>query len=440
MLSKSDFQLYRESPLHLWIKSHAFAEPLPPTPFAQQLFQQGYEVEALAKQFLTAHLKSHYPDTATISFETTLTDGHYQSRIDALVTDSATQTHDLYEIKSGTGVENDHKFDVTFQYLVAKASLKVNKVFLVHMNKDFRKHGEIDLTELFVIEDMTQAIELKTAEVLEKRQLAYEVTQLETRPQEDHCFKPNDCAYPSVCFPDLPAYPIYDLAHGTPKQYHELELMGLTELAKIPSNFTLTHKQSLQLQSIKNQRPIIDPAAISRELNKLAYPLYFLDYETIGPAIPLHDGYGPYQTIVNQFSLHMLEHSGKTELKHFEFLATDQTDSAPALAKALCEVIGKTGHIIVWNKSFECGRNLLLAELVPEFKTRLLDINKRTYDLMEIFSKGLYVDYQFHGSASIKAVLPVLVPELSYKALEVNNGTKAMTAWMELVYGINGLH
>ena len=89
----------------------------------------------------------------------------------------------------------------------------------------------------------------------------------------------------------------------------------------------------------------------------------------------------------------------------------------------------------MWHKSFECGRNSELGELQAAFKEQLLDINKRTFDLKEIFSSSLYVDYRFHGSASIKDVLPVLIPELSYKELDIAKGDVAMTKWYEMVYG-----
>ena len=96
-------------------------------------------------------------------------------------------------------------------------------------------------------------------------------------------------------------------------------------------------------------------------------------------------------------------------------------------------MIGETGTIIVWNKGFECGRNEELAVLVPEYAEQLASINKRTFDLMEVFSKGLYVDYQFHGVLRSK-ILPILAPELSYKTLEIGEGATAMIKWHEMVY------
>jgi hypothetical protein len=120
--------------------------------------KQGYEIEKLAKVFLEKKVAREYPAGTTISFEETLTDGNYQSRIDALVHDTTNNTYDLYEIKSSTTIHTEHKYDVTFQHLVAKASLPVHKTYLVRVNSDYRREGEIDLNQLFIIEDMEHEI------------------------------------------------------------------------------------------------------------------------------------------------------------------------------------------------------------------------------------------------------------------------------------------
>jgi hypothetical protein len=129
--------------------------------------------------------------------------------------------------------------------------------------------------------------------------------------------------------------------------------------------------------------------------------------------------------------------SPDSEIKHHEYLVTDTDEPSEALIKRLLSVIGEKGTVIVWNKSFECGRNRELAKLQPQFAAFMESINSRTYDLMDPFKKGYYVDYRFHGSQSIKKVLPVLVPELSYKDMEIGEGTAAMMAWYKMTHDSN---
>lgn len=405
--------------------------------FDQQTAEQGYQVEALAKKFLKRKVETEYPAGTTISFEATQTDGNYESRIDALVHDNQHNTYDLYEIKSSTAVHSHHKYDVTFQYLVAKASLPVNKVFMVHVNGEYRRQGELDLQQLFTVVDMKYHIDKKIDEVYQLRSEAWNVLNLPEMPLEAHCVKPKTCSFPSICFPDLPQYSIYDLSRATEKQLRDLSDLNITLLRDIPEGFTTNFKQKLQIQTTRTQQSIIDTAAITHELERLEFPLYFLDYETFGPALPMYDNYAPYQMITNQFSIHVVRHpeDQPEQFEHYEYIATQPTDPSTEIATQLCEVIGETGTIIVWNKGFECGRNTELGILCPQFADQLQSINDRTYDLMEIFSNGFYADHRFLGSASIKKVLPVLCPELSYKELEIGDGTTAMTKWYEMVHG-----
>jgi hypothetical protein len=434
-LTKSLFLSYLESPLHMWLSVHSDTQPKPPSLYGQHTMKQGYSVEKLAKEFLQRKVNTQYPAGTTLTFEATLTDGNYESRIDALVHDTVHNTYDLYEIKSSTTIHTEHKYDVTFQYLVGKATLPINKVYLVRVNSDYQRSGEIDINELFIVEAMTDHIAKKEDEVYQLRSEAWGVLRLEQEPIDEHCFNPGTCLYPNHCFSNLPEYSIYDLGRASKKQYRELIDMGVGLVKNIPDTFTQNFKQRLQIQSARTGQPIIDHEGIKHELNKLEFPLYFLDYETYGEALPLYDGYKPYQQAVTQFSIHVARSPDSDEFEHYECLATEPGDSSKQLATELCSIIGETGTVIVWNKGFECGRNEELSVLCPEFCDQLMSINQRTYDLMEIFSLGLYVDYRFHGSASIKKVLPVLCPELSYKELDINEGTKAMLQWHEMVYG-----
>ena len=43
------------------------------------------------------------------------------------------------------------------------------------------------------------------------------------------------------------------------------------------------------------------------------------------------------------------------------------------------------------------------------------------------------MDHRFIGSSSIKKVLPVLVPDLSYAELSIHDGETAKREWMDLV-------
>jgi hypothetical protein len=95
--------------------------------------------------------------------------------------------------------------------------------------------------------------------------------------------------------------------------------------------------------------------------------------------------------------------------------------------------IGPDGTVLVWFKTFEMGRNADMAEMEPDFNNFLYNVNDRIIDLKDPFAQQWFVDKGFRASASIKDVLPVLAPELSYKDLNVQGGTTAQRVWMQTV-------
>lgn len=137
--------------------------------------------------------------------------------------------------------------------------------------------------------------------------------------------------------------------------------------------------------------------------------------------------------MVFQYSLHIIEHEG-APIIHKEYLHTSKEPPMEALAQNLRNDISDNGSVIVWYKPFEVPRTKELAAAVPEHSLFLLALADRIYDLMDIVTKGYYHHKDFRGSASIKAVLPVMCPELSYKTLNVQNGGQAMTTYRDFIF------
>ena len=186
-------------------------------------------------------------------------------------------------------------------------------------------------------------------------------------------------------------------------------------LDAIPGDFELGEAQHNQVHAHKRGAPIVDSDAIRAALEAYRYPLYFCDYETFAPAIPVCDGYSPYQRIPFQFSLHVLRSPGAA-LEHVEFLQEELRDPTEAVARLLAEVIDPQGSVVVWYAPFERTVNQEIARRSPLHASVISRINGQLVDLREIFAQQHYVHPEFRGSTSIKAVLPVLVPELSYKS------------------------
>ena len=180
------------------------------------------------------------------------------------------------------------------------------------------------------------------------------------------------------------------------------------------------------------EEKFVDHEAIRGELKGLHYPLYFLDYETYSSPIPMFDGTKPWQQVPFQYSLYIRKSKDAT-LAHKEFIATENKNPIADLAQQLEKDIGDTGSVVVWNATFEATRNKEIAKAYPDYASCMESVNARMFDLMVIFRKKLYTQHKFHRSYSIKNILPVLVPELSYKELAIQEGGTASVSWPILI-------
>ena len=433
MITKSDFLLYLEAPLHLWAKENNQLEKIVPTTYERHLMEQGKDIEELAKAFLQAFLSARYTNPE-ITWQRTFTDGHFQARVDALLYDPERQAYDIYEIKSSTSVKKVHKYDVTFQRLICEANIPVQNVYIVNINKEYVRQGEVDLSQLFEVVKVDAEIDKLHEEVKKCRDEAWQVVSSATPSDIQECAKPKKCPCQKLCHPELPEYPIYDLPRLNERKARDLKAQGILSISDIPEGYPFSDRQNRDVEAVKSGGPVLDIYAIQGELAKLEYPLYFLDYETYNPGVPWHDGYKPYQHMVFQYSLHVFE-TQDSEPIHYEYLAIDDGDPGLKLVEHLSKHIGVIGSVVVWNKAFESGRNKEMAKMYQEYSDVLLSINDRIFDLMEVFSKGYYVHPDFHGSASIKNVLPVLVQDyaLKYDELPIPKGDEAMMAWVSMM-------
>jgi hypothetical protein len=233
-----------------------------------------------------------------------------------------------------------------------------------------------------------------------------------------------------LCWRGIDGLTIFDIPRLGTAKTDRLQSSGVIHLEDIPLENELTTKQQAFVDFIVEEQVTIDKPAIKAALDELTYPLYFFDFETIDYALPVFDGCTPYQQVPFQYSCHILHESG--ELTHDAFVHTGENDPRPALLDALLNCIGERGSVIVYYAPFERARLRELAAAFPQYTERLDDIADRLWDQLDIF-KQHYRHYGFGKSNSLKSVLPVVVPELSYAVLDVQNGTQAQVVWEKMV-------
>ncbi len=436
MITKTDFIAYLDAPRHLWaIKNNKLSEK-EINVFIRHLFNQGYEVEEQAEKYIQNILIPSYKiDPQNVFLQPTHIHGNFQARTDVLIKNVKTNKWDIYEIKSTNDVKKTHKYDATFQYLVFRESYDIGKVHILHLNKDYIRSGDLSLSELFTVSDITEEVQKLTDEVLELRQEALTTARINNLQAVEKCIKPKECPCIAICHPDLPEYSIYDINRlsGNQGKMRDLIDQGIESVFDVPKDFLLSKIQRYQVDIAQNNKVVIDQSKIQKDLSGVTYPLYFIDYESYNPAIPMYDGYKPFDQMPFQWSLH-IQQQQDGELEHFEFIETEQIDPIPNFLTELQKHIGEEGSLIVWNKSFEGTQNNRMGEIHPQFADFCLNMNGRIYDLMDIFQKQWYADPKLKGSYSIKQVLPLFAPDFSYKELEIGEGATAMTSWYEMAY------
>ena len=346
----------------------------------------------------------------------------------------------IYEVKSSTKESAIYGVDIAYQkYVLEHCGVTVTGTYLVCINSDYVRDEELDISQLFKIVDMTQWVELETPLIPSRLKLAEKTLASPDEPTCDigeHCTNPYDCAYWAYCSRHLPKPSVFDLYRLSGKKKFEYYRKGMVSYEDMLAAPKLNEKQLRQIQfQLTDCGDHIDQGGIQDFLNTLSYPLYFLDFETMQPVIPLYPGTKPYQQIPFQYSLHYIEEPGG-ELKHKEFLAESGPDPRRAIAESLCRDIPRNVCVTAYNKGFECGRLKELAAQFPDLAGHLLNVQDNIRDLLTPFQSGYYYNRAMGGSFSIKSVLPALFPDdpsLDYHNLEgVHNGSEAMTIFPKI--------
>ena len=448
-LSKSKYAKYCQCPKCLWMSVYKPEEEVI-DPNSEARFENGTEVGDLAMGLLGDYIDvTTYKDNNRLDLAIMITktkelmdegqeniceasfsyDGNY------CAVDILHKTEDgwaIYEVKSTSFPE--------FNGNPAKLGVNVTGTFLVCLNSDYVREGELDLQKLFVINDMGELIANEYDKVENGQAAAKKLLQQEEEPIMDiweGCRKPYDCAFYQYCSRHLPSPSVFDLYRMRFSDKLKYYRQGLVTYDDI-KNEKLTPVRRIQVDSVLANTPHIEADKIKEFLDTLTYPMYFLDFETMQQVVPEYDGTKVYQQITFQYSLHIIEKEGG-ELIHKEHLGISGTDPRRALAEQLCQDIPMNVCTLAYNKAFECTRIKELAEWYPDLAEHLLNIKDNIKDLLDPFAAGYYYLPTMGGSFSIKVVLPSLFPNdpaLDYHNLEgcVHNGSEAMTIFPKIQF------
>lgn len=396
-----------QCPKSLWMHKYA-PELKDEMDLAQQnIFAQGTSVGEIARELFPGgvdaspidafHYQQSVIDTANyiaaghdVIYEAAFQHEGVLAAIDILVKKKGRWY--AYEVKSSTSVKEVFVQDAALQYhVITSSGIKLQDICLIHINNKYIRKGELDIVQLFAKQSVKEEVKELQPFVKEKIKELKGVIGMPDMPEMGlgtHCSKPYTCDFYGHCW-----------------------------------------KDAMEMKFVEKAN--IDKHELKMFLNGLQYPLHYMDFETYMLAVPEFDGHWPYRQVPFQFSVHTQERrTGK--LTHESFLAANNCDPCPDFVEKLIASMGCVGSILVWNIAFENTRLNELKRDYPQYEKEISNIQRRMVDLMMPFRKKHFYLPEMNGSYSIKNVLPVLVPEMSYEGLPINNGADASVAFYNL--------
>ena len=453
-ISKSKFMAGRQCLKRLYFQIHQPELAAEPDAASEAVIEQGREVGMLARKLFPGGIEVDGSAGLQQAIRTTkqlianpeipaIFEGAFEHEGIVIKTDVVQRRKEnlwrLAEVKSASDVKDHHVQDVAIQsYVLSRSGLKLASVWLVHINRAYVLTGTtVDPRQLFSFRNLTQRAQNFQPELILRLRSQFQVLATPEAPDVPtglHCINPVVCEFFNHCNTPKPHDHIGYLPRLHASAMEKLEEMGVQSIEDIPADFELSEVQRRACTAIQTGQPWFSPD-LKREFESLKFPLYFMDFETINRAIPRFSGMRLYDQLPFQWSVHVQRQPGGTP-EHFEFLAMDSSDPRTAFITSLSKALGEedSGSIVVYNEQFESQRLWELASWLPDYTDRIRGIQRRLWDLLPVVRNHVYHP-AFGGSFSLKAVLPALVPDMTYDGMEVPDGQTAGLAWESMIRG-----
>ncbi len=328
------------------------------------------------------------------------------------------------------------------RYLLEANGIPVHKIMIIHFNAEYVRGEELDIEQLFCISDCfyndrchpsitvqeyldRDPVDL---EAVTRKMDAYEA--MEEPKRTPACTGRQKCMFYEECFPDEGSAPDDSILTllSSARKYDMYEEGRVSLKDADPERIEGLQIQYAQIKAAENGGLFADTEALKAWLSHISYPIAFIDFEWERYAVPPYPGMRPFDVLLFEHSVHVLEEDGS--VRHDVFLSFH--DDRRELLEDLLEKIPETGSVVAYNASgAEIIRLRELAEQFSEYQQKLESIIDRMRDLQVPFENGLVYDTRLRGSISLKTITGMLDPHL-YSDLEINKGMNAVFEWRRL--------
>ena len=159
----------------------------------------------------------------------------------------------------------------------------------MHLNRDYVFDGhQYDVSRLFVVAEITDQQAISDAElsgrVEEQLRILGQSTPPDVKPGSQ-CTEPVLCEFYDHCNPELPSDHVSFLPRMRTEKVDDLLASGIMSVHQIPDDFPLSESQRRARDTVKSGKMWIS-SELAGEFSKLRYPICFMDFETLVPALP----------------------------------------------------------------------------------------------------------------------------------------------------------
>lgn len=426
----------------LWWEVHDPDAPeLEIGPALRDAFEQGHQVRALARDAFPGGELIDLPHEA-IGERVAATQAAMKAGVPAIfeaafisddvfvavdVLERENGGYNLIEAKATTDLKDTHVPDAAIQLHVLQGNgLRVHRTEIMHLDPDYRIERPVPL---LVRRDITPHVLEHLRRVPEEIESQLAMLAEDRPPTEfgRQCATVDECPFRGRCWPSDRDHVLRLSGKGVRKAI-ELMADGMEHIQDLPTDMPLNAVNARQKAAIEAGDLAVDES-LSARLAEIRSPTGFLDFETVARAVPVWEGVAPWGAVPVQFSFHLEAEQG--QYHHLEWLAAGPGDPREPLARALIDACKDAEHIVTYT-GFERTQIRHLRTALPHLESDLADIDARLFDLHALVKNTVYHP-DFMGSFSIKHVLPVLVPTLSYDHLDVRDGRDASALLAQLL-------
>lgn len=423
-----------QCPTQAWLSLRAGDESLSEAELFRM--QQGQEVGELAKALFPKGVIASSDEWrrngggSACFFEARFEVDGFVARADVLVP-LASGWH-VIEVKStfaDTKSLGDLVDDLAYTVMVAADSLTVVRASLLLLSRDYR-YGDSP-PSLFEEVDVTEQALSRSAEFRRDARQVRDALSHSQPPVARLKSACRQCAwFNDRCIGRDVEHSVLELPNLHQSKLEILASRSIVSLSDIPEDFALTDTQTRVRHAVLTQQTTVSKESLREALGSVVWPCHYLDFETVATVLPLFPGMRCHEQVLTQFSVHHRD-SFDQVCTHDEYLADETRDCQRELAETLIQSLGIAGSVVVYSH-FEKQRLRGLADCFNDLRPALAAIETRLIDLLPIVRSCVYHP-SFKGSYSIKSVLPVLVPDLSYADLDIGGGDTAITRFARLV-------